>query len=355
MAEDLGERSEDATPKRMAEAREEGNVPKSPDLSSAAMLLVVTIALWMMAMRMLWQGKDVMSEALLFDVSATSGAGSAVGSLRYLAMWSLRIAAPIILIAWAAAVLAHLAQVGWLYAPRAATPSFRKLNPLNGLKRLLGVSAAVKSGMDLVKVVLIVAVAVSAIMAHAKEILVLPYLSSMQAMARVGSMMFALAMRVLIVLLCLGLMDFLYQKWKHREDLKMTKQQVKDEMRQSEGDPEVKRRRIRAQRAISMQRISAAVPKADVIVTNPEHISVAIQYDAARMNAPKVVAKGADFLAMRIRQIAMQHGIPIVERKPLARALYKQVQVNQEVPPEFYKAVAEILAYVYRLSGKMAG
>jgi flagellar biosynthetic protein FlhB len=135
----------------------------------------------------------------------------------------------------------------------------------------------------------------------------------------------------------------------------MTKQQVKDELKQTEGDPEVKRRRMKMQQQVAMHRISAAVPKADVIVTNPEHISVALQYDAERMNAPTVVAKGADHLAIRIRQIAMKHGIPIVERKPLARALYKQVQVGQEVPPDLYAAVAEVLAYVYRLSGRMAG
>ena len=167
--------------------------------------------------------------------------------------------------------------------------------------------------------------------------------------------MFDLAMKVLAILFLLGMIDYLYQKWKHKADLRMTKQQVKDEMKQSDGDPEVKRRRLRMQQQIAMQRISAAVPRADVIVTNPEHISVAIQYDSENMNAPKVIAKGAEYLAMRIRHLAMQHNIPIVERKPLARALYAQVPVGHEVPAEFFQAVAEILAYVYRLDGRMAG
>jgi flagellar biosynthetic protein FlhB len=167
--------------------------------------------------------------------------------------------------------------------------------------------------------------------------------------------MFILALRILAVLLVLALIDFSYQRWKHSEDMKMTKQQVKDEMKQTEGDPEVKRRRMRMQQQIAMQRISSAVPQADVIVTNPEHISIAIQYDADRMHAPKVVAKGADFIAIRIRQIATRHGVPIVERKPLARALYRDVGVGQEIPPDFYSAVAEVLAYVYRLSGRQAG
>jgi flagellar biosynthetic protein FlhB len=135
----------------------------------------------------------------------------------------------------------------------------------------------------------------------------------------------------------------------------MTKQQVKDEMRQSEGDPQVKRRRYRMQQQIAMQRIAAAVPRADVVVTNPDHVSVAISYESQRMNAPTVVAKGADFVALRIRQIALANSIPIVQRPPLARALYRQVAVGQEIPPDFYHAVAEILAYVYQLNGKMAG
>jgi flagellar biosynthetic protein FlhB len=256
----------------------------------------------------------------------------------------------IILLAWAGAFLSQFIQIGWLISPKAAQPKFKKLNPLEGFKRIFGISGVVKSCIDSLKVGVVMAVAALTVVEHAEQIVVLPYLSSFQAWGEVGGMMLTLAWRVLAILLALGVIDYMYQRYKHNADLKMTKQQVKDEMKQSEGDPEVKRRRIRIQRQIAMQRVSAAVPKADVIVTNPEHISIAIQYDAARMNAPKVIAKGADFLAMRIRHLALQHGIPIVERKPLARALYRQVAVNQEIPPELYKAVAEILAYVYRLA-----
>jgi flagellar biosynthesis protein FlhB len=305
---------------------------------------------------MFGQGKAVLGQALLVEsVSSPLNPDSAAEAVRLLGLAALRIGAPIVLTAWVAAYLSHFTQIGWIVSTKSLSPTFRKLNPIAGFKRIFSLSGVVKSGMDLVKVGLIVVVAVMTIMQDRDEILVLPYLSSVQAMGRIGDMVFTLALRVLAILVSLGLIDYLYQRWKRSSDLKMTKQQVKDEMKQSEGDPEVKRRRMRIQRQIAVQRISAAVPKADVIVTNPEHISIAIQYDSARMHAPKVVAKGADFLAMRIRQIAMQHGIPIVERKPLARALYKEVGVNQEVPPEFYKAVAEILAYVFRLNGKMVG
>jgi len=148
--------------------------------------------------------------------------------------------------------------------------------------------------------------------------------------------------------------DLLYQRWQHTEDLKMTKQQVKDERRSSEGDPEVKSRRFQMAREIIRQRLGAAVPEADVVVTNPTHFAAALKYDSDEMAAPRLVAKGADHLAMQIRLIAVAHGVPIVERPPLARALYRNVEVGQEVPSDLYEAVAEVLAYVYRLEGRAA-
>ncbi len=355
MADDLGERTEDATPKRRSEAREEGNVARSQDLSSALMLLVATLALWAGSMNMLGQGKLLLQSSLGFESASTPDATDVGLLMREMGLAALRIGVPVILIAWIGAYLAQFVQVGWLISSKAAQPNFGKLNPLSGFKRIFGISAVVKSSIDVVKVGVVLIVAAMTIAEHAREIVVLPYLASFAGWAAVGNMMLSLALRVLAILLVLGLMDYLYQRWKHSNDLKMTKQQIKDEMKQSEGDPDVKRRRMRIQRQIAMQRISTAVPKADVVVTNPEHISIAIQYDSTQMGAPKVVAKGADFLAMRIRHIAMQHGIPIVERKPLARALYKEVAVNQEIPPAYYKAVAEILAYVYRLAGKAVG
>lgn len=354
MAEDLGERTEDATPKRRSEAREEGNVAKSQDLSGAIMLVTATIALWAAAMTMLGQGKWLLESTLDLRILTPINPLMLMeldSALAWTGWAAVRIGGPIILIAWVGAFLSQFMQIGWLFSTKAAQPNFKKINPLSGFKRIFGVSALVKSGIDTIKVCVVLIVAALTILEYAREIVVLPYLSSFEQWGAVGSMMLTLAWRVLAILLVLGILDYIYQRHKHNSDLRMTKQQVKDEMKQSEGDPEVKRRRIRIQRQIAMQRISAAVPKADVIVTNPEHISIAIQYDSARMNAPKVVAKGADFLAMRIRHLALQHGIPIVERKPLARALYKQVGVGQEVPPEFYQAVAEILAYVYRLAG----
>lgn len=355
MAEDLGEKSEEPTPKRRLEAREEGNVSKSQDLSAALLLGVVTVGIWVAAMPMLGRGKIVLEHLLDGSLGNALRVEDVTAIATHVAGATVRIVLPILLVAWAAAYLSHFIQVGWLFAAKAVQPKLSKISPIKGFKRVFGINALVKATLDSLKVLIIVVVVTLTVMQYSDRMLVLPYLTVLAALSQIGWLMLDLAARVLAVLLVLGILDFFYQRWKHTKDLKMTKQQVKDEMKQTDGDPETRKRRMRMQQQIAMQRVSSAVPKADVIVTNPEHISIAIQYDADKMNAPKVVAKGADFLALRIRQIAMQHGIPIVERKPLARAMYKSVPVGREIPPEFFQAVAEILAYVYRLSGRKAG
>jgi flagellar biosynthesis protein FlhB len=356
MADDLGERTEEATPRRRQEAREEGNVARSQDLTSALLLVVATVAVWAASMPMLRRGTIVLEQALdgarLADPLNIETARDAALTLGWFA---LLVALPVLVAAWGAAYLANLLQIGWLFSAKAAQPKLSKLNPMRGFQRIFGISGLVKVTLDSLKVFVVMLVAGLTVAQHRDRIIVLPYLEVMPALAQIGRLMLDLALRVLAVLLLLGVLDYLYQKWKHSRDLRMTKQQVKDELKQTEGDPEVRRRRFRMQQQIAQQRINAAVPKADVIVTNPEHVSVALAYEPERMGAPRVVAKGADYLALRIRQIAMQHGIPIVQRPPLARALYKDVPVGREVPPQFYQAVAEILAYVYRLSGRKAG
>jgi flagellar biosynthetic protein FlhB len=260
----------------------------------------------------------------------------------------------VLFIAWLAAGIGHLSQIGLLFSPKSIQPKLNKINPLSGFKRIFSLTSLVKAGLDALKVLAVATIAALTVVEQRERIAGLATLTAIQAFHEIGMLLIIIAWRMLLLLLILAILDLLYQKWKHHNDLKMTKQQVKDEMKQTEGDPETKKRRSRMAQQVAMQRVGAAVPQADVVVTNPEHLSIAIKYEADRMNAPRVVAKGADFLAIRIRQIATQHGIPIVERKPLARALYRDVPVGQEVPPEFYQAVAEVLAYVYRLSGKVA-
>ena len=356
MADDLGEKTEDATPRRLQEAREEGNVAKSQDLAGACILLVMTLTLWWATMHMLGLGKIMLGQALGGNNLGNQIDQNTIHAfVAYIGSMSVRMILPVLLIAWAVAALSHLIQVGWIFSPKSLVPKLSKLNPITGFKKIFGLSGLIKVTLDSLKVLILVIVAVLTLIQHKEQIVLLPYLTAFQGLGMIGRLMFDLALLALAVLLLLGLLDLFYQRWKYRNDMKMTKQQIKDEMKQTEGDPDVKRRRLRIQQQISMQRISSAVPKADVVVTNPEHISIAIQYDQEKMNAPIVVAKGVDFLALRIRQIVKKNNIPVVERKPLARALYYGVEVGQEVPPEFYHVIAEILAYVFRLSGRMAG
>ena len=350
MAEDLGERTEDATGKRMRDAREEGNVAKSNDASSAIILMLMSIALSIGLMPLLGVFATMLRSALEpannVDAALPENVADAANPAIFFGVVAI---APALAVAMLVAYLAHVWQIGFLVSGRSMRPRAERLSPLKGLKRMLGPQGIVKTGFDLTKLAIVIVVVVSTVAPMAGRILDLPLLEPSLAAMSVGWLLFELAMKIGAALLVLGLLDFAWQRWKHRRDLRMTKQEVKEEYKQTEGDPDVKRRRMQIQRQIAMQRIGAAVPKSDVIVTNPEHLSVAISYDPDKMHAPRVVAKGADHLALRIRHIAMQHGIPIVERKPLARALYREVKVGQEVPPDYYKAVAEILAYVWRI------
>jgi flagellar biosynthetic protein FlhB len=354
LAEDLGERTEKATPKRRRDAREEGNVARSTDLASALMLGGVAIVIWFGFAWMLdhlgLSLERVLSEPGLRSVAPITWTDSV--EVCFLgAIWAF---APLAFAIWCAALLSNLVQVGFLLAPKAIKPRFSKLNPIEGAKRVFGSRALVKAGLDSMKVLLVVIVVSWTVHGMHDRIMFLPMLPVAAALIASGHLLIQLALSVTLVLLLLGVLDYVWQKYKHEQDLKMSHQQVKDEFKQTDGDPDMKRRRLQFARQIAQQRIAAAVPKADVIVTNPEHISVAIMWNTEKMNAPTVIAMGADHLAMKIRQIAMKHSIPIMERKPLARALYAHVKIGQEIPSDMYEAVAEVLAFVYRLEGRMA-
>lgn len=354
MAEELGERTEQATPKRLQDAREEGNVARSNDLSSALMLGASALALWFGFGPMLDRLGNAMERVLSEPGLRNVAPGTWQDSVEAVVLAAVFALAPIAIAIWFAGVAANLVQVGFLVTPKALAPKVSKLNPIEGAKRIFGSRALVKAILDSLKVLLVVVVVAWTVHGMHDRVMLLPLMHLPAAMMAVGELMVELALRVAAVLLLLGVIDFTWQKHKHAKDMMMSRQQIKDEFKQSEGDPEVKRRRLQFARQIAQQRIASAVPKADVIVTNPEHLSVAIQWDESTMRAPIVVAMGADHLALRIRQIAMQHGIPILERKPLARALYKQVTVGQEIPVETYEAVSEVLTYVYQLNGKVA-
>lgn len=355
MAEDLGDKTEAPSSKRISDARERGEVARSMDLASAGQLLVICITVQVFARPLM----DGMGRSLRhgLDFSATENSLNVTGVqelLTRLTMNGAWAAMPILLIAMVATYLAHAGQFGFVLTTKPLVPNLGKLNPIAGFQKLFGISNAGKSGVSVLKVILVFAVGSAYVWKLLPRIASLPSLTMAGAMKEVASMTIGLVIWLLLIFLLLGAVDYIFQRWSFMRGLRMTKQEVKDERKDMDGDPQLKGKRLRRAREIAMQRISRDVPKADVIVTNPTHFAVAIQYDPATMPAPKVVAKGGDLLALRIRQVASANAIPIVERPPLARAIYYGVEVGQEISPEHYQAVAEILAYVYRLEKQAA-
>jgi flagellar biosynthetic protein FlhB len=352
MADDPGEKTEDPTAHKLRKARERGQVGKSQDFG--AVVMMAGAALLVAALGLLATG---LISAMMRDVMAGGAPGHPTIAedvnrlLRWVGVRMGLILVPTMLIMFAVALFSQLVQVGWSISPEAIVPKLDRLNPISGAKRIFGPKGAVKLLMDVVKLTLVVIV-VAFVLARW-----IPALGSMPLMGvRTATIMSLraiaeLAIWMLAVLLVIGLVDLKYQKWQHKSDNRMTKQEVKEEQKSMDGDPEMRQRRARVAREIASQRVQRDVPKADVVVTNPTHFSVAIRYDANEMAAPVVVAKGADYVALKIREVARTHGVPVVERPPLARALYRGVEVGQTISAEHYEAVAEVLAYVYRLEG----
>lgn len=356
MAETTGqEKTEAPTARRLRQAREEGNVARSTDLTAALMLLASILLLYMLSTR-LFEAMSAVLHRLLSSVDAsnptrTDDLGAIASYLVGLMGWTVL---PLLVAIAGVGILVTAGQSGLMLTGKPLIPKFSKINPLTGVKRLVDARAAIRLVMSLGKVVIISTVAVIMIMAEMESIAALPMMTLGAATSAAAHMTFMLALKLAALLVVLALMDFAFQKYQHTKDMRMTKQEVRQEMKDMDGDPLMKQRRARVARQLAMQRMAQQVPQADVVLTNPTHYSIALRYDSDTMRAPKVIAKGADFMAMRIRQIATANGIPLVERKPLARALYSSVEVGDEVPEEHYAAVAEILAYVYRLSGKVA-
>ncbi len=349
------EKTEAPTPRRRAEARESGNIARSPDLTAAMMLLASILILYFLGRGVLGELK-VALETLLTAAHATNPTrpDDVPATLAFAARALVAAGAPMVLAIGAVGLMVATGQVGVLFTLKPLQPKLSKLSPVKGAARLFDMRAMVRLGMSVLKVIIIGAVAFLIIWDDLPWLLHIAELELVSAFAASCELVYALGLKLAALLLVLALLDYSFQRWKHEQDLKMSKQDVKEEMKRMEGDPQIKQRRARIARQLALQRVSAAVPAADVIVTNPTHFAIALKYDSDAMRAPKVVAKGADYLAARIRQLAAVHGVPIVERKPLARALYYGVDVGKEIPPEHYAAVAEILAYVYRVGERQS-
>ena len=353
MADEAGEKTEAPTPRRRQEAREQGNIAQSRDLTAAVLLIGTMVLIQYTGGGLVNALRSLLTEAMSPDSLGDLSLPSPVLLFMKVTLVTAVALAPLMGGVMLLAVLVNLAQVGFNLNTKKIQPKLGALNPIKGLGKLFGARSAVMLGMNLLKLLLVAAVAYSAIQGRMHQIIAVQQLSYMQIFALGMDITYSIALRIGVLLLVLAIIDYAYQRFKNERELRMTKQQVKDEMRRMDGDPLIKQRRRQLARQMMEQRIRKDVPTADVIVTNPTHYAVALKYDPDNMGAPRVVAKGKDFLARKIREIAIENGIPILERPPLARALYRTVDVGQEIPEQFYSTVAEILAYVYELSGKI--
>ncbi|HBN84145.1 MAG TPA: flagellar biosynthesis protein FlhB [Clostridiales bacterium] len=345
------DRTEKATPKRRRDSREKGEVRKSTELNSAITLLALFASLRLLGSFFL--EKTTLAFVDLFQsVHPNEGALDLGYVYHYLfkALVSIVVViAPISVIALVLAVCVNCLQFGFLFSTKALKPKFSRMNPISGLKRMFSAKSLMELLKSVIKVVIISSIVVNTVKAHADHI---PFLMTMDLLSSAKFMLdtsMDVALKAGLFLLIYALGDYLYTWWEYEKNLRMTKQEVKEEYKMLEGNPETKGLIKRKQREIGMSRMMQAVPKADVVITNPTRLAIALRYEPEADSAPVVVAKGQGFVAGKIREKAKEHGVEMVENKPLARALYKSTEVGKQIPAEFYKAVAEILAWIYKI------
>ena len=353
MADDQQERTEQATAKRRQDFREKGEVAQSKEVQSA-LLLTAFLVLWFFYCPVFWKNLSLLTQELLslvggFAITPASSLQLATQVFGKMAL----LLAPLLLLVLVVGFLASFLQIGWLFTSKPMQPDLNKLNPIQGLSRIVSKRSLVELLKSLAKVILIGYVAYKTVRAEFGEALSLVHMDISETLRFLGRVSGLVLMKTCGILIVLGILDFLFVRWEMEERMKMTKQEQKEEFKETEGDPYIKARVRSIQQQMARKRMMAEIPKADVVVTNPTHISVALAYRRNEMGAPKVVAKGADNLAMKIREIAKENNIPMVENVPVARALHK-VDLGAEIPEELFKAVAEILAYVYSIKGKKA-
>ena len=350
-----GDKTEKATPKKLDDARKEGRVARSSDLINGFMLLLMFFVLKLFGgimaglfldsfVKYYNKASDISME--VFDVR------QAVNLSNEIVLDIVIATLPVLIGSFVVALVGNIVQVGWKVTAKPLKPKLDRLNPIGGLKRMFSQEKVVELIKSILKVLAIALVAYNEVKDRWKFILNLYDFEFMQAVLNIFDIVLDVGIKISLIFVVIGLADFGYQKWKHLHDLRMSKQEVKDEMKQSEGDPQIKGQIRQKMREGARRRMMQELPKADVVITNPTHFAVAVKYDKETAEAPYVLAKGADYVAANIKEIAKQNNIEIVENKPLARMLYYNVEIGDQIPPELYQMVAEVLAYVYSVKNK---
>jgi flagellar biosynthesis protein FlhB len=349
---DAGDKTELPSERRRQQAREQGNIARSVDLTAAIVLLSAAGGLYTlgpgcgeMFLKLL---RGVLTSEPRLELNQESAA-QLVWQTAYVVAQPVL---PLMLLVAAGSLAANLVQIGFLWSTDVLEPKFERLNPISGFQRIFSLSSLVKLGGSIAKILLVAGVAYLYLSAHQDEYLALPQQDAAILLATMGRSVVELGLYLALSLVALAILDYGYQYWNHERELMMTKQELREEMKETDGNPQVRSKRRELHRQLAEARQLGEVKNADVVITNPTQIAVAIKYDPATMPAPTVVAKGKGEIAAQIRRLAAEHGVPIIERKPLARALYRDVKVGRTIPVELYEVFVEILAYVYRITGK---
>jgi len=343
------ERSERPTAKRIEEARKEGQVPRSTELNAAAVLLVSAGGLHFLGGSIGASLLDLMKSALSISPVEALDPGLALSVAAAEMVRAAMVCAPVLALTVIAALAAPLAVGGWNLSFEPLAPNFTKLDPIAGFGRFFSARGAVELGKAFAKFLIVGTVAVAVLRKQSPQILALGAVPVSEGIAQAANLASNALLTVSGGLVLIAAIDVPWQLYQYTQKLNMSRQEIKQEMKESEGAPEVRMRIRRAQREIAKRRMMHEVPKADVVVVNPTHFAVALRYDEHRMRAPLVVAKGTDLVAGRIREIATEHSVPIFEAPPLARALYHSVEIGSEIPATLYVAVAQVLTYIYQL------
>lgn len=354
-----GEKTEQATPKKLSDARKEGQVAKSREIGLGVGLLLMFVMLKIWVGMLGSQFMETFSIVYNKIPEFTSMVAGQISISDYMILFRdtllkmFLMMIPFMGVALVAGIAIEIFQVKWEPTAKPLQPKFSKMDPVNGFKKIFSLNSLFELVKAIVKIGLIVWVAYSTLKKEWDNLFILYDMPIEQAIALMGELVINLGIKISLVYLIIAFADLLYQKWKFSEDMKMTKQEVKDEYKQSEGDPQIKGKIRQRMRQASQRRMMQDLPKADVVITNPTHFAVAIKYEPDVDDAPYVIAKGCDHLAAKIKEVAKENNVHIVENKPLARMLYYNVDLGAMVPPELYKAVADVLVMVYRMQGKI--
>jgi flagellar biosynthesis protein FlhB len=351
MSEDsFQERTEPATPRKKDESRRKGKVLKSMELNSAIILVFGMLILYFSGTSLVVNFSAIAREMFTQAGSTKITASSAHQILAHALGKYLIIVAPFAIGMMLVGLAANIAQVGFLFTLEPLQLSWAKINPMNGMKKvILSRRSFVELLKNLLKIGIVTVVAYLALDGMMENTIDLMESDISTILSFMATTAFGISFKMGLAFLALAIFDYIYQRFEYEKELRMTKQEVKEEWKSQEGDPLIKGKIRSIQRQIAYRRMMHDVPTADVVVTNPTHIAVALKYDTAKMSAPTVVAKGAELIAERIKQIASEHAVPIIEDKPLARALYKSVDIGDQIPQKLFQAVAQLLAYIYRL------